>query len=136
MKSSYEECRGLEKEFTQEKHEAGKHDRPTEFLEARVCTDAFGGDTPKELRLKIAKLLETDGRICRWLTKSGKANIACHTTMLNGLVSVGRGWKPPADYEDSFRKYCETLKESGERVVLIVGGDGRFWSIREGEAIR
>ena len=71
--SSYVESRGFEKEFTQEKHEAGKHDRPTEFLEARVCTDAFGGDTPKELNKRIAKLIETDGRICRWLTKSGKA---------------------------------------------------------------
>ena len=129
-KSSYVECRGLNAEFTQEKHEAGLYDRPTEFCEAKVFTDSFGGDTPKELTTKIAGLVEQDTRICRWITKSGMANCAIHTTMLNGVVSE-KGWKPPADYEDSFREYCKTVKGgSGERVALIIGGDGRFWSIK------
>ena len=60
VKSSYVECRGLEREFTQEKHEDGKDDRPTEFREARVVTDAFGGETPKTLAKKIAGILEKD----------------------------------------------------------------------------
>ena len=82
---------------------------------------------------KIAEKLEGDESINRWTTENHLANIAVHTTMLNGVFTETYGFKPPADYVESFREYCRTIKRSGERVLLIVGGCRRFWSIRHHE---
>ena len=53
-------------------------------------------------------------------------------TMLNGVCANGCV-KIPATYEDEFREFCQKSLYSGDRVLLVVGGCGKHWQIRQHE---
>ena len=50
--------------------------------------------------------------------------------MLNGLAKTNKRFQmiPPL-YEDKIRRLFAAAKDSGRRVIVILGGDGGKWSI-------
>ena len=94
---------------------------PLEFGRvARLRFHAFGGHTPEMLAKELLLLKQ----------QTEQPDISLLLCMLNGLAKYSKALQQePAGYRQKFCDYCAAAKNSGQRVILIIGGDGAKWQI-------
>ena len=120
-KSVYIRERDVREEVVKQCAERGMNKCPTEFGRiANVRFHAFGGHTPEMLAKELALLKR----------QTEQPDIALLLCMFNGLAKYSRAIQhEPAGYREKFCDYCAAAKNSGQRVILIIGGDGAKWQI-------
>jgi len=119
-RSRYVRARPVLLDIEQQCAERGYTEPPTEFEDGFIEFEVMPGQPPGVL----AK------RLNEYKAKNFENDLVIVSCMLNGMTRTNKNFQViPDKYEDQIHELFAAAKDSGPRVIVILGGDANKWSI-------